>query len=216
MSELKKCVCCGELKELKEYGVDNKRRDKKYPYCKECQHKKGYSQRHNKSKIKIICPICNVQRFRGKYLIRVYVKKGAILKDDYYIFNCSSCCNKSSVDKLIKYAKKRIYQKYKEGARRRGYSFELSYEQFLDIVFKDCYYCGSKPSNNININNNESLKDSNIFYSGIDRVDNTKGYEVDNVVPCCINCNIAKRSMSKESFIEWGKKLGNHLTSNNI
>jgi hypothetical protein len=216
MNELKKCACCKELKELEEYGVDNKRRDKKSVYCNICKNKKYLNKRVTLNSIKIICNICNNIRYVKEDLKNKYIKNGAIIKDDYMIFNCNSCCNKSSVDELIKYAKKRIYQKYKVGAHRRGYSFELSYQQFLDIIFKDCYYCGSKPSNNININNNESLKDSNIFYSGIDRVDNSNGYEVDNVVPCCINCNIAKRSMSKESFIEWIKKVYDHITTNNM
>ena len=40
-------------------------------------------------------------------------------------------------------------------------------------------------------------------YNGLDRVDNEKGYTIDNVVPCCKHCNYAKRNRSVEEFIDW-------------
>jgi hypothetical protein len=44
-------------------------------------------------------------------------------------------------------------------------------------------------------------------YNGIDRVDNFKGYEIDNCVPCCYICNYAKRDMSKDQFLAWVKRI---------
>ena len=40
-----------------------------------------------------------------------------------------------------------------------------------------------------------------VFYNGIDRVDNNRGYEIENVVPCCTSCNSAKMDLSKEDFL---------------
>jgi len=40
-------------------------------------------------------------------------------------------------------------------------------------------------------------------YTGIDRVDNKKGYVVDNVVSCCTICNRVKNNMSYIDFKKW-------------
>lgn len=50
-----------------------------------------------------------------------------------------------------------------------------------------------------------------LIYNGIDRIDNAKGYTIENSVTCCKRCNFAKRNMSYDEFISWGKKLGNYL-----
>ena len=36
---------------------------------------------------------------------------------------------------------------------------------------------------------------------GLDRVDNSRGYQADNVVPCCADCNYMKGQMSQEAFL---------------
>lgn len=40
-------------------------------------------------------------------------------------------------------------------------------------------------------------------HNGIDRVDSSKGYTLDNCVPCCSKCNYAKHEMSVEEFKEY-------------
>jgi hypothetical protein len=45
-----------------------------------------------------------------------------------------------------------------------------------------------------------------IEYNGIDRVDNEKGYLVENCVPCCFTCNSLKKSVTK-SIIEKAYKF---------
>lgn len=44
-------------------------------------------------------------------------------------------------------------------------------------------------------------------YNGIDRVDNTKGYTIDNVVPCCGICNMAKGKLNQQEFQNWIKRV---------
>lgn len=85
---------------------------------------------------------------------------------------------------------------YKAAAKKRGHEYKLTEEQFKEITQKDCYYCGAKP-NNISYH-----KQSNgtYTYNGIDRVDNTKGYTMDNVVPCCKDCNGAKGKLTLQEF----------------
>ena len=45
---------------------------------------------------------------------------------------------------------------------------------------------------------------------GMDRVDNTVGYSVSNVAPCCTHCNRAKLAMSRTEFFDWIKRVYNY------
>lgn len=96
---------------------------------------------------------------------------------------------------------------YKNGAKSRNHYFDLEPHHFIKLWKEKCMYCGRK-----------------IDTIGIDRVDNSKGYSIDNIVPCCINCNRMKMAQSVEDFINncrdiwnnfdkqyisrWRKKLG--------
>ncbi len=96
-----------------------------------------------------------------------------------------------------------IYAQYRNRANRKKISFELSKEEFKEITMKKCFYCGSDLSNfNSAPNNNGDFS-----YNGIDRLDNTEGYELDNCVPCCSICNRGKDVMSKEEFLGWIEKV---------
>ena len=96
-------------------------------------------------------------------------------------------------------AKNQIYNSYNSNALRRNYKFELSKSEFFNIITKNCYYCGAKPNNvQKGVNNND-----NYFYSGIDRIDNNIGYNIDNCVPCCKICNRVKSDLTYTKFIKW-------------
>lgn len=98
------------------------------------------------------------------------------------------------------------YGKYKIAAEKRGYEFNLTPEQFKEITQKNCFYCGTPPSNKSH-NQNDT---GDYIYSGIDRKDNNIGYEVDNCLPCCKVCNRAKSSMSFDEFLEWIQTIKNY------
>lgn len=91
---------------------------------------------------------------------------------------------------------------YKASAKRRGIKYNLTEEQFAEITKKDCHYCGVKPSNKAN------QKDTNgaYIYNGLDRIDNSKGYEIGNIVPCCHICNGAKCKLTLQEFRDWIKR----------
>jgi hypothetical protein len=88
------------------------------------------------------------------------------------------------------------YGKYLRGANKRNIQFELTIEEFGNIVSLACYYCAT-------FKENESI--------GIDRVDSNAGYIVGNVVPCCEECNIMKQDLSLEKFKEHITKIYNNL-----
>ena len=98
---------------------------------------------------------------------------------------------------------------YKSGANRRGFDWELSYEQFYEIVIKDCVYCGEEAKDINYFENAPSLQKESpnrdwskytIKFNGVDRVDSSLGYSVDNCVPCCTKCNRAKSDMTFDEF----------------
>ena len=103
---------------------------------------------------------------------------------------------------------------YRLGAKKRGLSWELSVEEFVTLTSSDCHYCGRAPFRVQKVSGRKDGGDSpgsSYTYNGIDRVDNAIGYELDNCVPCCTECNRAKMDRSYEEFIEWSNRMHLHL-----
>lgn len=88
---------------------------------------------------------------------------------------CNTCWEKRPLQK---------FNGYRRAATKRGWSFKVTYEQFMSFWQKPCVYCGE-----------------DIETIGMDRMDNEKGYEISNIVPCCTWCNYAKRQLSREMFL---------------
>jgi len=99
-----------------------------------------------------------------------------------------------------------ILKKIKKGAVRRGYKWNIPKEVLKELIIKDCFYCGNKPSN---VQKNHSHNGA-FMYNGLDRVDNNKGYTIDNIVPCCWDCNRAKYTMNVGEFFLWIKRIVDH------
>jgi hypothetical protein len=100
--------------------------------------------------------------------------------------------------------KNQILGSMKDGAKTRNLAWELTDDYALELVFKNCEYCGRPPSNKIR---------GRMQYNGIDRVDSKRGYVAGNVVSCCKTCNLAKRTMSLGDFMEWVEQVYKHSIS---
>lgn len=85
----------------------------------------------------------------------------------------------------------RYFRNLKRGAANREYEFSLTREQVYPLIQQDCTYCGVSP----------------IKRNGLDRVDNEKGYTLDNIVPCCEDCNRAKLTRTAEEFLSWAERV---------
>ncbi|MBS6574788.1 HNH endonuclease [Parabacteroides goldsteinii] len=80
----------------------------------------------------------------------------------------------TSKQKLKDKASKMI-SSYKLRDFKRKRDFNISQDWFIENILKSkCIYCG------------DTMK------LGCDRIDNTKGHTMDNVVPCCYSCNVAR------------------------
>lgn len=90
--------------------------------------------------------------------------------------------------------RRRLRVAYRKGAQERGLVFKLTQKAFDDLVGRDCHYCGVEPSNRYRVKT-KKLADFKLCYSGIDRQDSSKGYTVENCVPCCWVCNRGKKDL---------------------
>jgi len=77
------------------------------------------------------------------------------------------------------------FASYKSCAKARGHSFDLTEKEFETFWQKDCSYCGG-----------------GIASVGIDRIDSSVGYQIDNVVSCCSVCNLMKLDHNKQAWLD--------------
>lgn len=122
---------------------------------------------------------------------------------------CTSCGHKyggkNRILPAFEAAKRAYYTQYKGNAVSRSLEFSLSREQFDNIISKNCIYCGMSPQDQSYLS--KSTKKYDKFYaSGIDRLNNKLGYTLENCVPCCSKCNMMKKAMSCDEFLQ-------HITS---
>ena len=86
---------------------------------------------------------------------------------------------------------KRKYSMYKWSAKKRKISFDIDLDIFGSFWGKECFYCGIEMGDNI----------------GIDRINNSVGYEQGNLVSCCSLCNQMKMDLSLLEFTEHTKRI---------
>lgn len=146
-------------------------------YDKERQIKRTY--------FKVKCSRCGSEsivradRFFGKYIPK----------------SCTYCVNDLQVETANKkYPKNRRLlnskiSKYTHISNRKGKTVKsyLSKIEAEKLLTSKCFYCGKENA------------------MGIDRIDSSKDYTLDNCVPCCGMCNIMK---NKFDINEWFSKIG--------
>lgn len=98
----------------------------------------------------------------------------------------------------------RIYYNYKQTAARKEIDFNLSLEEFVPFISLNCVYCGRPPQLSVFSGSEKyKRKEKQFAYNGIDRINNDIGYEIDNCITCCSNCNRAKSDLPLEDFLSW-------------
>jgi hypothetical protein len=130
-----------------------------------------------------------------------WIRKSTILSNRIKSCGCLWVGNKGKI--LGEISGYRLYTDYRTRARLANRKFEVTLEQFLFLTSQNCYYCGVEPSQK----RRTSHSNKYYLYNGIDRRDNTRGYELDNCVPCCKFCNQAKSTLTEEQFYNWAKKV---------
>lgn len=167
-----------------------------------------------------------LKNIEGQRFGNLLVVERTLLRSGWsYKYICLCDCGKykiTSSDSLVKGAIthcgcKRVFSKttmirsvmnsYINTGRRRNKKFNLNIDQTKQLILQNCYYCNAPPSNiwktNISVQ-------SDLYYNGIDRIDNNKDYDIDNVVTCCRFCNIAKNSLTVKEFYHHIHKINNY------
>lgn len=138
--------------------------------------------------------------------------------------NTKSCgCLKTELSsknaiKLI--AKRRKFEPKIASARRiwKSYCYRdsncVDFDEFFKLSQQKCFYCGAEPNTKYNYfltissNSSQKGKEEGLFiYNGLDRIDSSKKHTIDNVLPCCYNCNRAKNNLSSTVFLTWINNL---------
>ena len=98
------------------------------------------------------------------------------------------------------------YKRVKSDAAAARREFEIPFEWFAAACHLPCHYCGRVDQNKLSVRS-RSVKGGWVVkdfkYNGLDRKDNSKGYTIDNCVPCCAVCNRGKNSMVYNEWEEY-------------
>ena len=149
------------------------------------------------------CKIClDTLKFQVKKQLKDYRKlekncmKCHIMPKSNEYF-CELCLPKITfVDYQSKRNIQEIWNDVYSGAIKRNYLILLPYTVFTDTVIQPCYYCG---------------RFSETGFNGIDRCDNTKGYIVTNIKPCCTVFNMMKLDSPMEAFLDKVKTIVDYI-----
>jgi hypothetical protein len=90
------------------------------------------------------------------------------------------------------------YRSYVARANKMGIPFDLTIEEFNQLLSAPCVYCGSTAS------------------ICIDQIECSEGYSKDNVQPCCYLCNQMKYNNPVEVFLKQVKRIYNHSIKNRL
>ena len=84
---------------------------------------------------------------------------------------------------------------YKKSAEKKEVPFELSKNDFEDLIVSICEYCHRKPEK----------------WFGIDRIIPSKGYVIGNVVSCCFDCNVDKFKSDVDATSIRNERIANRI-----
>ncbi len=143
--------------------------------------------RHNKKKLGI-CYDCQEDIVLGKSRCAKHLKSnyastasyaksanGKVILENYH----STGEYKSIQSKnTAKWKRNNHFKSAKIYAKQRGKDWTLSEKQYNKLINDVCFYCS-----------HENGVETGV---GLDRLDNTRGYHIDNVVNCCALCNYTR------------------------
>ena len=173
----------------------------------------------------VIGPLQSMSRGRYKYQCRCSC--GATQDMWSYNINRNKTCKKC----VSHYMKppgegsfRILFNKTKHSAQIRHIVVEITYNEFKTIVAGNCFYCDSPPRDYnpyINQQTGKLVLGRTAFMAtrawikanGIDRLDNSIGYTVENCVPCCAQCNTMKMDYTLDEFINHIYAITKHMDS---
>lgn len=110
---------------------------------------------------------------------------------------------------------KKCFRSLKSGAMDRGFEVSLGYERFKLLIKQDCWFCGYEPYDSRSTYSRKRYSigieaDYSECLQGIDRLDSSLGYTIENCVPCCSMCNRMKSDFTVEQFLYRIQAINKH------
>ena len=171
--------------------------NKKCPKCKRILDITFfYKNKLHKYGVNVYCIECEKIRSAEKYLKNGHKSKNPEYNKEYNIKNKNILLQKRKIYQNTLNGK---YYQYKNGSKNRNIDFDLTLEEFSLYWQKPCLYC-----------------DNNITTIGLDRKNNSYGYNVSNIVSCCSICNRVKLDMSQKQWFKYLKNLTDYYKNKNI
>jgi len=143
------------------------------------------------------CDCGNITITQGTSLRRNLVRSCGCLAKENAKFNLEKYRNRLPKGEA---AFRDLLRNMKQGAKYRNLKWTLTDEEVRDLIQKPCYYCGKLPENHLNNKDIQNHCRGDFPSNGLDRIDNSKGYTIDNVVSCCYKCNAMKEKQSISEF----------------
>lgn len=138
---------------------------------------------------------------RSRYLCICDCGREKELGGDYLPYGRALSCGCGRPHKAKDNGLTIVFNTYRKHARVRNLGFTLTKDIFRDLIMKECFYCEKIESCRTAIQRSKFLGDRFFLHNGVDRLDNTKGYTIENSVPCCKLCNHMKWHLSLNEWI---------------
>ena len=91
-----------------------------------------------------------------------------------------------------------IFKRYERRAKGKNRTFRITPEEFSRLIRDRCSYCGLYGD------------EEHGWCNTLDRIDGRIGYLPNNVVPACIECNFARKVMTREAFIRMCERVAKY------
>ncbi|NCB97235.1 MAG: hypothetical protein EOM36_02595 [Bacteroidia bacterium] len=127
------------------------------------------------------------------------------------VTECSSCAyqKRPQSTKRLTQEERMFTKTIVERCKTHNIPYSITATDYITTAKKVCHYCGTPPV--IKGAHMTRHAETPIPVNGIDRVNNTLGYTIENIVPCCSLCNSMKSTLSSESFLAHIKQIILHL-----
>lgn len=131
-----------------------------------------------------VCPTCKssfiAKRKDQRFCKRWCYRNDPIIKAKYRV-------RTDAYRDKLKYDPYWRFNRLESKCRRKGYELNLDLETYTNLLNKGCHYCGYNLSKETGC--------------GLDRIENDKGYIINNIIPCCGKCNqIRNVHLTKEEM----------------
>lgn len=178
-----------------------------YPVLKSEQIKNGKIYNRFWYKVECICDCGNVKYLFWHGIVGGQTKScGCLQKEkatNTFKKYRENNPNARKLDPELRLLKKH-YTSYKSRSKEKKLEFSLSLDDFKNLVYSPCHYCGIVPKLNFD---NQLVSQA---FNGIDRKNNKIGYILENSLSCCSACNFFKKDIDYLDFLHLVNTISKH------